>query len=190
MQRVALAHLHAYTTWATCSLPIGTIIGRHLVKVQLSLRALVANPMHHLLTAKGDVAWIHAILGVALKVPPQATKGVALHKRWLCVVVPPIFIASRTTRVMYDTLYNRSLPLVTACWALPLGSITTASKHLLGFPGILVMVPVLQLSWCFGRERVVLAYFSSSTTRAVTASRTVTYAYLPNMRASCWTVGA
>ena len=136
MQRVALAHLHAYTTWATCSLPIGTIIGRHLVQVQLSLRALVANPMHHLLTAKGDVAWIHAILGVALKVPPQATEGVALHKHWLCVVVPPIFIASRTTRV------------------------------------------------------VVLAYFSSLTTRAVTASRTVTYAYLPNMRASCWPVGA
>ncbi len=58
---------------------------------------------------------------------------------------------------------------------------------LLRCPGIVVMIPVSQR---FGRTRAVLAYLLPCTVWAVSACCTLTYFCLPNVNASCWTVGA
>ena len=68
-QRVAIAHLPAGTVWTTWSWFSGTLSSIHLIPVQLSLGALVADPMHQLSAAKGDVLGMNVVLGVALIVP-------------------------------------------------------------------------------------------------------------------------
>jgi len=129
-----------------------TITRSHLVLVQLSLWALLANPMHKFVAAKSGAAGMNAILEVALIVPLKQQWVLRCFKRWLFVSAN----ALRATTIILHTLCNLALPLVVACWALSLGPEVTASKRLLRCLGILVMVPVSCLSWCLGSKRVVL----------------------------------
>ena len=149
LQRVAFAHLLASTIWATCSLPIGTVIRGHLVKVQLSLRAVVADPVHQLSAAKGGGAGVNVIYSIALIVPFKQQLVLRFFKRWLDCSPSKFTTATRTSAVLLHTPRDLSLPLVAAFWALPLSPELSASKHLLRCLGVLVTVPVLQLAWCF-----------------------------------------
>jgi len=126
--------------------------------VQLSLWALLANPMHKFVAAKSGAAGMNAILEVALIVPLKQQWVLRCFKRWLFVSASNITISNalRATTIILHTLCNLALPLVVACWALSLGPEVTASKRLLRCLGILVMVPVSCLSWCLGSKRVVL----------------------------------
>ncbi len=190
LQRVAFAHLLASTIWATCSLPIGTIIRGHLVKVQLSLGAVVADPMHQLFAAKGGGAGVNAIYNIALIVPFKQQLMLRFFKRWLDCSPSKFTTATRTSAVLLHTARDLSLPLVAACWALPLCPELSASQRLFRCLGILVKVPVLCLSWCLGSNRVVLTDSFPLAVWAFGASCAVTHTCLPDMRASCWTVGA
>ncbi len=156
LQRIALAHLLASTIWATCSLPIGAMIGRHLVQVQLSLRTLVADPMHPLLAAKGGIMRVDAILRVLLIVPLMQQWMLHCCKCWPRCTPSLSFATTGTAAVIFCSILHWSLPFKAACWALPLSLKFTAHQRLLRCLGILVMVPILCLSWCFGCQRVVL----------------------------------
>ncbi len=192
LQRIAIACSHAGTMWAPRTLFVGTTIGGHLVKVQLSFRALVADPMHQLSAAKGDVIRVNAFFWVALIVPFEQQRVLHCFKCWLLVFVSNTrcSAASRTSTVILHTFANYSLPLMAADWTLPLSSEATASQRLFRCLGILVKVPVLCLSWCLGSNRVVLTDSFPLAVWAFGASCAVTHTCLPDMRASCWTVGA
>jgi len=101
-----------------------------------------------------------------------------------------LFNAKRTSAVVLHTVRDLSLSPVAAGWALPLSPEVTARKHLLRCLGVFSLIPVLELAWSFGSERVVLAYLSAFTKWAFAASCAVIHTCLPDMRASCWTVGA
>ncbi len=62
-----------------------TITRSHLVLVQLSLWALLANPMHKFVAAKSGAAGMNAILEVALIVPLKQQWVLRCFKRWLFV---------------------------------------------------------------------------------------------------------
>ena len=158
LQRIAFAHLLASTIRATCSLPIGTIIGGHLVKMQLSRRAPVADPMHQLSAAKSGVLWVNAICSIALIVPFKQQLMLRCFKCWLLGSPSNFATATRTSAVFLHTLCNLSLPLVVACWAFPRSAEVSASKRLLRCLGILVMVPISGLPWCLGSKRIVLTH--------------------------------
>ena len=54
------------------------MVGHHLIQVQLSLRAVVADPMHKLAAAKGGVVGMNAICSIALIVSIHAKSDVVL----------------------------------------------------------------------------------------------------------------
>ncbi len=191
-QRVAFAHSLASTVWTACTSFAGTSLRHHLVQVHLSLGALVADPVHQLLAAKSGVLWMDAVLEVALSVPFKQQWVLRCFKRWLFVHVSnrSSLFASRATTVISHTLRNLTLPLVAACWALPLCPEATTSKHLLWCLGILVMIPISCLSRCLSSERAVLAHLSAFTIWAFGASCAFMHRRFPDVRASCWTVGA
>ena len=191
-QRVAFAHTPTSTVWTACTSFAGTSLRHHLVQMHLSLGALVADPMHQLLAAKSGVLWMNAVLEVALSVPFKQQWVLRCFQRWLCVrasnrTSPS---TSRAITVISHTLRNLTLPVVAACWALPLSPETTTSKDLFWCLGILVMIPVLCLSWCLSSKRAVLAHPSAFAIWAVGASCAFTQRHFPNMRISCWTLGA
>ncbi len=192
LQRIAIARSCAGTIWAPRTLSVGTVSGRFLVQMQLSLRAVVADPVHQLSAAKGGVMGMNAICSIALMVPMKQQGVLHCFESWLFVFVSDrkYSAASRTTTVILHTFGNMSLPLMTADGALPLSPEVAASKRLLRCLVILVLVPVLHLARCFGSKRAVLTYCSPSTIWAFGASCAVTHTCLPDMRASCWTVGA
>ena len=163
-----------------------------MIPVQLSLGALGADPMHQLSAAKGGVLGMNAVLGVALIVPFQQQWVLCCFKRRLFVTVSNRinFTASRTTTVIAHALRNLTLPLVAAYWTLPLSPEVTASKRLLRCFGVLVLIPVIDLSQCLSSQRAVLAYLSAFTIWAFGASCAAMHKSFPDMRASCWTVGA
>jgi len=113
-----------------------------LVQVQLSLRAIVADPVHQLCAAKGSVVGMNAILEVALIDPFKQQWVLRCFKCWLSVP-HKLSIALWTTTVIFGTLVYSSLPLVAACWALPLSREATASKYLLRCLGVFVLIPIL-----------------------------------------------
>ncbi len=168
------------------------MIRTHLIPVHLSLGALVADPMHQLFAAKSGVLWMNAVLEVALSVPFKQQRVLRCFKRWLTVFVSnrTNSIASRTTTVIAHALRNLTLPLVAAYWTRPLSPEVTASKRLLRCFSVLVLIPVLDLSRCLSSQRAVLAYLSAFTIWAFGASCAVMHKSFPDMRASCWTVGA
>jgi len=190
-QRVAFAYLTTSTIWAFRSLGTSAIGRTHSVLVQLSLWTLLAIPMHKLVAAKGGVVGMNAICSIALIVPLKQQWVVHCFIRWLlCFPLNSFVTATRTSAVVQHTLCNTSLPLVAACWAHPLSPELTARKHVLRCLGILVMVPVLDLSRCFGSKRVVLTYCFPLTIWTFGASCAAVHSCLPDMRVSCWTVGA
>ncbi len=190
-QRVAFAHLMTSTIWAPRSLASNAIRRAHLVLVHLSLWTLLAVPMNKLVAAKSGVVGMNAICSIALIVPFKQQWVLHCFKCWfLCFPSISFVTAQRTTAVIPHTLCNLGLPLVAADWALPLGPEVTARKHLLRCLGVLVMVPVLCLSWCFGSKRAVLTHSVPVTIWAFGASCTATHTCLLDMRAACWTVGA
>jgi len=163
-----------------------------LIPMHLSLGALGADPMHQLSAAKGGVLGMNVVLAVVLIVPFQQQWVLRCFKCWLCKPVANRinFTALRTTMVTPRALRNLTLPLVAAYWTLPLSPEVTASKRLLRCFGVLVLIPVLDLSRCLSSERAVLAYLSAFTIWAFGASCAVMHKTFPDMRASCWTVGA
>ncbi len=184
---VAFACLLASTIWTPTA---STIIGMHLVPVQLSHRAFLTHPMHTLLAAKGGAVRVNAICSIALVVPLQQQRVFCCCKRWLlCFNCLSSTTAGATTAV-FCTRSNFSLPLMAADLALPFSPKTAASKCLLWCVGIFLLVPIFELSWCLGSERVVLAYRSPFTIWAFDSSCTFGHSCLPDMRASCWTIGA
>ncbi len=74
--------------------------------------------------------------------------------------------------------------------ALPLSPAVTASKSLLRCVGVLVMIPIRYLSWCFGSKRAMLTHCSPCTIWAFVASCALEHTGHPEMRAPRWTVGA
>jgi len=151
-----------------------------------------ADPVHKLFAAKGGGLWMNAFLDVALSVPVKQQRVLRCFKGWLCVTISnrTNSVASRTAIVMSHTLRNISLPLKAACGALPLSPEVTASKRLLRYFGILVLIPILELARRLSSKRVVLAHLSAFTIWAFGALCAVMHSGFPDMRASCWTVGA
>jgi len=160
--------------------------------VQLSLGALVADPMHQLSAAKGDVLGMNVVLGVALIVPFHQRWELHCFKRRVCTHVSTGInsAALRTTTIVPHTLCNLALPLMAANWTLPLSAETTASKSLLRCLGIFPLIQVSCLSRCLGGQRAVPTQYFPLTKWAFGASCAVIHSRLPNMRVSCWTVGA
>ena len=160
--------------------------------MQLSLRAVVADPVHQLSAAKGGVMGMNAICRIALIVPFEQQRVLHCFKCWLLVFVSNTrcSAASRTSTVILHTFANYSLPLMAADWTLPLSPEDTASKRLLRCLGVLVMVPELQLARCLGSKRAVLTHSPPCTIWAAVALGAAGHNCLPDMRASCWTVGA
>lgn len=95
----------------------GTIVRRHLVQVQLSFGAIVADPMHQFCAAENGVMWMNAVLGVALSVPFKQQRVLRCFERWLFVTVSnrTNSTALRTTTVILHTLRNLTWPLKAAC---------------------------------------------------------------------------
>ncbi len=189
-QGVAFACLLASTVWTPCRVSASTINGRHLVPVQLSLRAFLTHPMHTLMAAKGGAVRMKSICSIALIVPLKQQRVFCCCKRWLLCFNCLSFTTAGATTAAFYTDSNLSLPLMTADSALPLSPKTAASKCLLWCIGVFLLVPILDLSWCLGSERVVLAYCSPFTIWAFGSISAVGHTCLPDMRASCWTVGA
>jgi len=152
----------------------------------------VADPVHQLSAAKGGVMGMNAICSIALIVPIKQQGVLHCFKSWLfvCISNTRYSAASRTTMVISRTCGNFSLPLMAADRALPLSPEDTASKRLPRCLGILVLVPELQLAWCLGSKRAVLTHSPPCTIWAGVASGAAGHICLPDMRASCWTVGA
>ncbi len=125
--------------------------------MQLSLGALVADPMHQLSAAKGDVLGMNVVLGVALIVP--------FHQQWV------LHCFKRRVCTHVSTGIN-------------------ASKSLLRCLGIFPLIQVSCLSRCLGGQRAVPTQCFPLTKWAFGASCAVIHSRLPNMRVSCWTVGA
>ncbi len=147
--------------------------------------------MHEFVAAKGGVVGMNAICSIVLIVPfTQQLMLCCFKSGLLCFPSKSLIIAKRTSAVVLHTVCNLSLPLVAADWALPLSHEVTPRKHLLRCLGVFSLIPVLELAWSFGSERVVLAYLSAFTKWAFAASCAVIHTCLPDMRASCWTVGA
>ena len=112
--------------------------------VQLSLRALVADPMHQLFDAKGGVMRIQAVLRLVFIVPFTQQLVFCCFVCWLGSLLSKRFVnATRTSAVIPHTLCNFSLPL---------------------------MIPVSCLSRCFGSKRAVLTYCFPLTVWAFPAS--------------------
>ncbi len=160
--------------------------------MQLSLRAVVADPVHQLSAAKGGVMGMNAICSIALIVPIEQQGVLHCFESWLtvCISNTGYSAASRTTVVISHTCGNFSLPLMAADRALPLSPEDTASKRLLRCLGVLVMVPVFELARCLGSKRAVLTYCPSCTIWAAVASGAAGHICLPDMSVSRWTVGA
>ena len=116
----------------------------------------MADPMHPLLAAKGGVMRVDAILRVVLIVPLMQLLVLHCCKCWPCCTPCLSFATMGTAAVIFCLSFYWSLPLKAACWALPLSPKFTAHQRLLRCLGVLVMVPILCLSWCFGSKRVVL----------------------------------
>jgi len=57
------------------------MIGRHLVPVQLSLRAFLTHPMHTLMAAKCGAVRVNAICSIALIVPLKQQRMFCCCKR-------------------------------------------------------------------------------------------------------------
>ena len=127
---------------------------------------------------------------IALIVPFKQQLMLRFFKCWLDCSPSKFATATRTSAVLLHTARDLSLPLVTACWALPLSPEVTASKRLLRCLGILALIPVFELIWCLGSKRVVLTHCLSCTIWAFVALCTGLHSCLPDMRASQWTVGA
>ncbi len=167
------------------------LTGARCVPVQMSLWAFLTHPVHILRAAKGGVVRMNVVLEVTLIVPLKQQLMVGgFECRMLCSPSKTSLTATRTSVVVSGTFCNLSLPLMVASGALPTGPQLTARKRLLRFLGILVLIPVLDLSWCIGSKRVVLAYFSPFTVRAFGAYCALGNSCLPDMCTSCWTLGA
>ena len=146
--------------------------------------------MHPLLAAKGGVMRVNAILRVVLIVPLMQQLVLHCCKCWPCCTPCLSFATAGTAAVIFCSSCYWSLPLKAACWALPLSPKFTTSKHLLRCLGVLGGVPILCLSRCFGSKRAVLTYCFPLTIRALGASCAAIHSCHPDMRASCWTLGA
>ncbi len=185
LQRVAFAYLTTSTIWTPLQASASTITSTHLIQVQLFLGAVVADPMHQLLAAKGGGVGMNAICSIALMVPLTQQLMTCYFKCGLLCFPSTSFISTtRTSAVVLHTLCNLTLPLMAADGALPLSSEGTASNRLLRCLGVLVLIPVLDLFWCFGSKRVVLACLSAFTIWASATSCAVRHSGLPDMRAS------
>ncbi len=159
------------TVWTPCGALASTIESIHLIPVQLSLGAVMAHPMHQLFATKSGGAGMNAISSIVLIVPFMQQLMLCCFKCGMLFFPSRSFVATkRTSAVFSRTLCNLTLPLMTAVRALPVSSEATASNRLLRCLGVLVLTPVPQLAWCFGSERVVLAYRSAFTVWAVGAS--------------------
>ncbi len=189
-QGVAFANFLACTIWTPCGSIASTTIRTRLVPVQLSLRAFLTHPMHTLLAAKGGAVRVNAIQGIALIVPLKQQCVLRCFKRWLLCLDCLTFTTAGATTVVFYTCSNLGLPLIAADLALPFSPKTAASKRLLWCVGVFFLVPIFDLPWCLGSERVVLAYRSPFTIRAFGSPCAVRNSCLPDMRASCWTIGA
>ena len=166
-------------------------ISTHLIPVQVCFWTFLAHPMHKLPAAKGGHVGINTICSIALQVPFMQQLMLRCFKRGLLFSPCKSFVpATRTSAVVMHTLPDLSLPLMAADWALPFSPETTAGKHLLWCLGILVLVPILDLSRSLGSKRVVLAHFPPFTVWAFGAYCPAGHSCLPDMRASCWTIGA
>ena len=142
----------------------------HLIQVQLPLGAAVADPMHKLAAAKSGVVGMNAVCSIALNVPFMQQLMLRCFKCGLLHFPPTSFVdAKRTSSVSLHTLCNWSLPLMTADGALPLSPEVAASKRLLRCLVILVLVPILDLTRCFGSKRAVFAHFPPFTVWAFAA---------------------
>ncbi len=146
--------------------------------------------MHQLLAGKGGVVRVDAILEVALKVPFKQQLMSCCFESWMPCQDLTALTAPRTTAVLPCTQCNLSLPLMATDWALPFSPEVAPRKHLLRRLRILVLIPVLDLSRCFGSKRIVLADFSPFTIWAFTACSAAEHTCPPDVRASYWTVGA
>jgi len=189
-QGVACACLHASTVWTPCRSSASTLTGRHLVPVQLSLRAFMTHPMHTLMTAKGGAVRMKSICSIALIVPLKQQCVLRCFKSWLLCLDCLSFTTAGATTVVFYTCSNFSLPLMAADLALPFSPKMAASKRLLWCVGVFLLVPIFDLSWCLGSKRVVLAYRSPFTIWAFGSSCAAGNSCLPDMRASCRTIGA
>ena len=179
------------TVWTPLQVCASTIRSTHLILVQLSLGAVVAHPMHQLLTAEGSSVGMNAICIIALIVPFKQQLMLCCFKCGVCVFPSDSFaLAARTSPVVNHTLCNLSLPLMAADRALPLSPEVTACKHLLRCLGILVLIPELDLSRCFGSKRAVLAQSPPFTVWASAAYCAQGNTCRPDMRVSGWTVEA
>ena len=190
LQRVAFTNLLASTIWTSYRVFPSASRSVTAIPMQLSLWTLLAHPMHTLLAGQGSVVWKDAIFGIALIVPFKQQLMFCCFKSWVTRQPFMALTAPRTTAALLCTPCNLSLPLMAAGWTLPCSPEAAARKHLLRCFGILVLIPVLDLSRCFSSKRVVLAKFSPFTIWAFTASCAAEHTCLPDMRASCWTVGA
>ncbi len=191
LQRIAAAHLLASTIWAPRSPDSSANIRLHSVLMQLSPWTLLAMPMHKLVAGKGGVVGVNTTCSIALIIPFKEQRVLRCFICWLLDWACPSFAtATRASTIVLHMRCNMSLPFVAADWALPLSPEFTARKHLLRCLDILVTVPVLELSRCFGSKRAVLTYYFSLRVRAFGAACAFPHTCLPDMRASCWTVGA
>ncbi len=146
--------------WTPLKVLAGTITSTHLIQVQLSLGAVEADPMHQFFAAKGGGVGLNAICSIALIVPFTQQLMLCCFKCGVLFFPFKSFVpATRTSAVVMHTLSDLSLPLMAADRALPVSSESTASKCLVRCLGILVLIPVLDLSRCLGSKRVVLADF-------------------------------
>ena len=181
------------TIWTPLKSCASTITSTHLIPVQLSLRTLLAIPMHEFVAAKGVVVGMNAICSTALIVPltQQVTdRQLRCFKRGLlCFLSKSLLNAKRTSAVVLHTVRDLSLSPVAAGWALPLSPEVTASKHLLRCLGVFFLIPVLELAWSFGSERVVLAYLSAFTKWAFGALCAIVRELCLRAAAKFWTAG-
>ena len=147
--------------------------------------------MNKLVAAKSGVVGMNAICSIALVIPFKEQWVLHCFKCWLLCVPSHSFVTTtEASIVVLHTRCHTCLPLVAAGWALPLSLEPTARKHLLRCFGVFVMVPVWYLTWCFGSKRDVLTYCFPVTIRAFGAACAAIHTCLPDMRASCRTVGA
>ena len=133
---------------------------------------------------------MNAICSIALIVPLKQQLMLRCLKRRLLCSCYKFATATRTSAVFPYTVCNWSLPLMAACWALPLSPEVTARNRLLRCLGVLVMIPVFELTRCLGSKRVVLSHCLSCTIWAFVALCAALHSCLPDMRPSRWTIGA
>ena len=146
--------------------------------------------MHTLMAPKGGAVGMNAIPSIAFIVPLKQQRMMYCFQCGLLCVDCVSSTTARATTVLVYTCSNPSLPLMAADPTLPFSPKSAASKCLLWRFDVFGLVPIFHLSWCLGSKRVVLAYCSPFTIWAFTASCAAEHTCLPDMRASCWTVGA